>query len=60
MNLTLRENTIYTVLLCLYVADPATFLAPNSILGPSLALRIAYLLTRGKKIHSTEFVLLPH
>ena len=27
------DNTIYTVLLCLYMADPATCLASNSVLG---------------------------
>ena len=32
-KLTLKDNTIYTVLLCLCVADPATFLASNTVLG---------------------------
>ena len=30
-----EDNTIYTVLLCLYVADPATLLSSNSDLGPN-------------------------
>ena len=47
-KLTLKDNTVYTVLVCLYVADPATFLAPNSFLGPYFPLRKAGLFTDGK------------
>ena len=37
------------VLLCLYVADPATFLASNSVLGPHFPLRTAGLSVMEKK-----------
>ena len=40
---------MYTVRLCLYVADPATFLASNSVLGPYCPLRTAGLFTDGIK-----------
>ena len=33
-KLTLKDNAVYTVLLSLYVADPATSLASNLVLGP--------------------------
>ena len=49
-KLTLKDNKMYTVLLCLHVADPATSLASNSILG------LYFLLM--DKIHISEFVLL--
>ena len=32
-NWLLRTTQFHTVFLCLYVADPATFLAPKSVLG---------------------------
>ena len=38
-----------TVLLCLYVADPATFLAYNSVLVIYFPLRAASLFISGKK-----------
>ena len=41
----LLKDAFYTVLLCLYVADPATFLASNSVLGPYVPLRTVCLLT---------------
>ena len=44
-----KDNTIYTVLLFLYVADLATILALNIVLGPYVPLRTACLLTDGKK-----------
>ena len=47
-ELTLKDNTVYTVLLCVYVADPATFLASNSVLGPYSPLKTACLLTYGQ------------
>ena len=34
---------------CLYLADPATFLAPYSVLGPYRPLRTACLFSFGKK-----------
>ena len=43
----LQEDTVYTVLLCIYVADPATFLASDSVLGPHLPLGTAGLFTDG-------------
>ena len=39
-----RQNFI----LCLHVADPATFLASNSVLGPYFPLRAACLFSNGK------------
>ena len=33
-KLTLKDNTVCTVLLCLHVVDPATSLASNSVLEP--------------------------
>ena len=47
-KLTLKDNTVYTVLLHLYVADPATFLSSDSVLGPYSPLRTAGLFTDGK------------
>ena len=38
---TLKDNTIYSVFLCLNEADPATFLASNSVEGPYFPLRTA-------------------
>ena len=32
-KLTLRDDTIDTMLLCLYVAEPCTFLTSNTVLG---------------------------
>ena len=43
---------MYTVLLCLYVADPATFLASNSALGPYFPLRTSCLFTCGENTDS--------
>ena len=40
----------HTVLLCLYVADPATFLASNSVWGPYFPLRTASLFSYGNKM----------
>ena len=49
-KLTLKDkSTVHTV------ADPATFLASNRVLGPDVPLRTACLFTDGSK-----FVLLPH
>ena len=48
-KLTLKDNTVYTVLLCLFVADPATFLASDSVLVPYSPLRAACLVTYVKK-----------
>ena len=45
-KLSLKDNTMNTVLLCLYVADPATF--PN------------FQLVFSEKINISEFVLLLH
>ena len=42
-------DTIQTVLLCLYVADPATFRASSSVLGPYFPLRAASLFNSGEK-----------
>ena len=42
-------NKLSVVLLCLYVADPATFLASNSVLGPYFPLRAADLFTYGNR-----------
>ena len=39
---------LHTVLLCLYVADPATFPASNSVLGPYFPLSTASSFTYGK------------
>ena len=44
-KLILKSNIIYTVLLCLHVADPATFLASDSVLGPDFPLRTTCLFT---------------
>ena len=51
----------YTVLLCLHVADPATFLA-SMFSEPYFPLRKACLFSAGKKnnITTSEFLLLPH
>ena len=40
----------HTVLLCLHLADPATILASNCILGPYFPLRTACLFSYGKTI----------
>ena len=41
----LTFNPVYSVLLCLYVADPATFVVSNTVLGPCCPLRTAGLFT---------------
>ena len=48
-------TTQFMLFYFVYVADPATFLASNSVVGPYFPLRAARLLTDG-----TKFVLLPH
>ena len=40
------------------MADPATFLSSNSVLGSYFPLRTACLFICGKNIHISEFVLL--
>ena len=54
-----QHNFILCLLICLYVADPATFLALNSVLDLIFPLGTACLFSYGKK-NSIEFVLLPH
>ena len=46
-----RTTQFHTVLLCLYLADPATFLASNSVVGPHFLLRRACLFRHGKNKH---------
>ena len=43
-------------LLCLYVADSATFLASNSVLGPCFSSEDSLFTQSWKKIHISEFV----
>ena len=47
--MTKGSHIFYAVLLCLYVADPATFLTSNRVLGPYFPLRTACLFSYGKK-----------
>ena len=57
-KLSLKDNTVsYT--LCLYVADPATFLASDSVPGPYFSLRTSCLFRHGKN-NISQFVLSPH
>ena len=53
-----RTIQFHTVSLCLYVADPATFLASNSVLGTLFSSENS-LFIQSYKLNS-EFVLLPH
>ena len=51
----------YTVLLCFYVADLASFLASNGVLGTILYFENSLFVQLWKKnIYISEFVLLPH
>ena len=45
------KNTVYTVLLHLYVADPATFLASDCVVQPYFPLRTACLFTDEKNVY---------
>ena len=45
--MTLKDNSVYTVLLCLHVADPATCPASNSVQGTCFPLRAACLFADG-------------
>ena len=47
-DLSLKDNTIYTVNLCLYLLDPAIFPASNNVLGPYFPLTTACLFIHGK------------
>ena len=50
-TLTLKDDTVHTVLLCLYVADPATPPPSDSVLGPSSPSRTACWLTDCNSLH---------
>ena len=52
--MTLKDDTVYTVLLCLHVADPATSLAYLIFLLEQLIYSLK------EKVYISEFVLLPH
>ena len=55
-----RTTQLHIVLLCLYVADPATFQASNSVLEAYFHLTTACLFSYGQKKNISEFILLPH
>ena len=42
---------------CIYLADPATFLASNSVLGTLFSTENSLFIQLWKKIHISEFVL---
>ena len=55
-----KNNIVATVSFCLYVADPAAFLAPNDVLRPCFPLRTTCLFSYGKKISISVFVSLTY
>ena len=52
-----KQTQFHTVLLCLYVADPATVLASNSDLGPCFPLRSPCLFSYGRIKNVSAFVI---
>ena len=55
-----EQHTFILVLLCLYLADPATSLASHSVLGTLFSCENSLFIQLWKKINISEFVLLPH
>ena len=58
IQLTLNDNTISYCLLCLYVADPATFLVSNSVLGPYFPLKTVRFFIYGRTLRKLYFYLI--
>ena len=55
-----RTTQFHTVLLCLYVADPATFLALNSILGTLFPSENSLFIQLWRKINIPQYLLLSY